>query len=524
MLSRAAVSLVLGASGILRTSLAADGDGESACHPASNGGFEAFEAGTNSGASSPFANWTVTAGRVNASMNGDGDHFCALVTPGSGVQQQLYGLSPGGEYSIQFLAAAHPWVGDARQLSVYVNNLALVGGTDIAIPGSSSLRPGVLTFTVALNFTAASRNLLAFENAAPISESTTVFIDQVEICERAQALTPGYRFLHDGHCASGYIMNFGNVRSVEVCASRCAAYADCGYFAYAEGISYCAFYLETAGCADDESYMEYDSYVLTTTEVAPWAPEGDCPRSYPYLTTNNSMMPGKLCWDNAQGFDGGEQCDDWCLLPRYEAENPGGLLDNCPGNVCTATFHPLPAPEGVCPSDHPYLQTPNSLEPGKLCWDNSQGFHGGGSCQNWCLLPRYAAENPGGHLDNCPDNVCSIRTTTPPPPLDERGNSGGSDGGDMPMQNTDGKAEPSAVATTAAVVLGVTVFVLLLFTFRRRLHYCRQSPKRRKYHGLSVMTDATPGHDGIYDLQPGRRNDVWESRNAGDDDVTSGEV
>ena len=64
---------------------------------------------------------------------------------------------------------------------------------------------------------------------------------------------------------------------------------------------------------------------------------------------------------------------------------------------------------------------------------------------------------------------------------------------------------------------------LLLFTFRRRLHHCRPGPKRRDYHGLSVMADATPGHDGI-ELQPGRRNDVWEPRNAVDDDATSGEV
>ena len=203
--------------------------------------------------------------------------------------------------------------------------------------------------------------------------------------------------------------------------------------------------------------MAYKSYVLTTTEVAPWAPEGDCPRSHPYLTTNNSVMPGKLCWDAAQGFDGGGECQDWCLLPQYVVENPGRRLDACPENICAATFRPLPAPEGDCPSDHPYLQTPHSVVPGKLCWDNAHGFDSSaGPCQNWCLLPQYATANPGGHLDACPDNVCHVRAATQPPPLDERGESGGSD--DADGQNTGGEeATPSSAATTAAVILSVTV-------------------------------------------------------------------
>jgi len=61
----------------------------------------------------------------------------------------------------------------------------------------------------------------------------------------------------------------------------------------------------------------------------------------------------------------------------------------------------------TCPPSHPYLKTDNSVEEGKLCWDSKQGSNSGASCTDWCLLDQFKDENPGGHLNNCPNNVCS---------------------------------------------------------------------------------------------------------------------
>ena len=64
---------------------------------------------------------------------------------------------------------------------------------------------------------------------------------------------------------------------------------------------------------------------------------------------------------------------------------------------------------GGCPGAFPHLKTQRSVEPGKLCWKTDRGAKAGTSCADWCLLKQYAKENPGGHLDNCPRNICKTQ-------------------------------------------------------------------------------------------------------------------
>ena len=64
----------------------------------------------------------------------------------------------------------------------------------------------------------------------------------------------------------------------------------------------------------------------------------------------------------------------------------------------------------ACPASHPYLETDNNVEDGKLCWDSTEGANSGTACTNWCLLPQHEDQNPGGHLTNCPGNVCMAGT------------------------------------------------------------------------------------------------------------------
>jgi len=78
-------------------------------------------------------------------------------------------------------------------------------------------------------------------------------------------------------------------------------------------------------------------------------------------------------------------CDGWCLKPQWAAENPGGHLNSCPGNICESV-QPLPsADDDACssaggnPSDNSdrYCDTQNNIP---ACnWD------GGDCCAETCI-------------------------------------------------------------------------------------------------------------------------------------------
>ena len=72
----------------------------------------------------------------------------------------------------------------------------------------------------------------------------------------------------------------------------------------------------------------------------------------------------------------------------------------------------MPSPDSgttQCPPGFPHtVDGPENL-PGQICWTTSDASNRG-SCTSWCLKPEFESADPGGHLANCPDNVCS-----PPP-------------------------------------------------------------------------------------------------------------
>lgn len=74
------------------------------------------------------------------------------------------------------------------------------------------------------------------------------------------------------------------------------------------------------------------SDLITTVSVGtPVLNSDGCNADFPFLVTNG-VADGKICWSDAAGSDA--TCDGWCLKPEHEAENPGGHLGACPGNIC----------------------------------------------------------------------------------------------------------------------------------------------------------------------------------------------
>merc|ERR1740129_1628702 len=74
-----------------------------------------------------------------------------------------------------------------------------------------------------------------------------------------------FAFLHNGHCASGWMGNNRNVDTVDECATICGEREGCGYFAYDNSISSitnCATYFGSDGCPDDNLFPEYNSYKI----------------------------------------------------------------------------------------------------------------------------------------------------------------------------------------------------------------------------------------------------------------------
>jgi len=105
----------------------------------------------------------------------------------------------------------------------------------------------------------------------------------------------------------------------------------------------------------------------------------------------------------------------WCMAVTYfPATGTCMMFGECDHqeatNVVGETYfwtRRAGGPLGECPETHPHIATSNSVEPGKICWKTDKGCDGECSCSGWCLLPQFAQENPGGHLNNCPGNICA---------------------------------------------------------------------------------------------------------------------
>merc|ERR1740129_2298948 len=79
---------------------------------------------------------------------------------------------------------------------------------------------------------------------------------------------PNFAFLHNGHCASGWMGNNRNVDTVDECATICGEREGCGYFAYDNSISSitnCATYFGSDGCPDENLFPEYNAYEIVTS-------------------------------------------------------------------------------------------------------------------------------------------------------------------------------------------------------------------------------------------------------------------
>merc|ERR1719330_788971 len=87
-----------------------------------------------------------------------------------------------------------------------------------------------------------------------------------------------FMFVHQGHCASGWMGDNSEVDTVDECANICREREGCGYFAFDPSKSYntnCATYFESDGCLDDDLHPQYTAYQLMPSE-----PEIEIPLSF----------------------------------------------------------------------------------------------------------------------------------------------------------------------------------------------------------------------------------------------------
>lgn len=78
----------------------------------------------------------------------------------------------------------------------------------------------------------------------------------------------GYQYVHDGHCADGWINANGDGEDTkgttfDRCANRCRSYPGCGYFAFKFAGGICALYTEAGGCPDDGRFREYGAFKIS---------------------------------------------------------------------------------------------------------------------------------------------------------------------------------------------------------------------------------------------------------------------
>lgn len=76
-----------------------------------------------------------------------------------------------------------------------------------------------------------------------------------------------FEFVHDGHCAAGWMPGNTNQGSVAACASHCNTVPNCGFFAYSTGR--CALYHRDHACPDDDQYPDYNAYRLIEATATP---------------------------------------------------------------------------------------------------------------------------------------------------------------------------------------------------------------------------------------------------------------
>ena len=115
----------------------------------------------------------------------------------------------------------------------------------------------------------------------------------------------------------------------------------------------------------------------------------------------------------------GSQCAGWLVsvaLCNVRCGVSRRLCHRCSPLSCTShhtccaitlTFV-YPAFSGTatpCPSAFPHSVAGAANLPGQICWTTTDASARG--CKDWCLKPEFESANPGGHLKNCPDNVCA---------------------------------------------------------------------------------------------------------------------
>ena len=131
-----------------------------------------------------------------------------------------------------------------------------------------------------------------------------------------------FKFIHDGHCASGWMGDNRQVETVDECATLCRERERCGYFAYDDSMTFstnCATYLESGGCLDDKRFTEYTAYENVASSTPPTSDPSTAP-------TTSALSEDKESDKLSFSF-----FSQWALRKRLD-----GRKQNCrnSGRVC----------------------------------------------------------------------------------------------------------------------------------------------------------------------------------------------
>ena len=214
--------------------------------------------------------------------------------------------------------------------------------------------------------------------------------------------------------------------TLEECKAKCSSEVHCKYFTLHKATSVldrCSRWSECSGQVNDTSYILYKKVNRTTTPPTPPPthittaaprPEYQCPAAFPQTFACSEQ--GKICW--ARGIT---------LCAAGQAYPGGSIVNGDAGGETAQDCWRKCNADVQCShwdfSDNTICRLRSNA--GTSGATTASGYHAGArgctlspSCRHWCVKPAFAAEDPGGHLINCPGNVCTLpaRASTAPAP------------------------------------------------------------------------------------------------------------
>jgi len=227
---------------------------------------------------------------------------------------------------------------EAKEIRKDEQDRILQGGAEeFAVSSLESLLPSdvkakVLEVADAVDPTGISSIVNAF-HATSCTDIKMEPMPEADFAPEVVQVGADYYFVHDGHCAGGWINANTRQSDATSCATQCRNRPGCGYFAFndekPEGTN-CALYKKVGGCPDDNRYPEYNSYRMM--EDYQFFHDGHCAGGW--INANTRQSDVTSCATQCRNRPG-------CGYFAFSSERPG---TNCA----------LYSKAGGCPDDNRY--------------------------------------------------------------------------------------------------------------------------------------------------------------------------